>query len=476
MDVRNTIRELVSNSWNNSFGEEAVNRVLQEFVQESTGDSINYAEELERLGYIVKLRPPDQDSIYGLTDLGTRLVNASATKPLSRKTADRLVKEFLSRCRALERLKDLYAYTVDELYVFGSYITEAPTLSDIDFGLSLRPRFEDREQQIAFEDKLIKDAGGIHAIGGIFATVGYCSKKVKQFLRSKNSYFSLHSIEGDVLESKPDLPRKLLYSSRFGDMTIPLPKDLQSKSASAIIFRCGYGDRIDGLDMRGSLTEYVRGYEAAPPPPKTREVRRSTAQVIRVVAIGGSPAVEIGEIIKTESSIDLGCGCGQLTSWLIKTNIPKKHIPDFIGDGTLVGCEILENDDSTPTYSLLIMKGQLDCYSIKAEMVKSHFLEGPKIDFNSQKEAEKCLKAIGSCWARAGSKTEEYSFSRPNIFFISVHLKEFALHQGLDILDGREMMAWPRRRLGESSRLDERFEVTTMLVAPTPARCSIVEH
>ncbi|MEQ8279052.1 MAG: hypothetical protein RMA76_20230 [Deltaproteobacteria bacterium] len=83
------------------------------------------------------------------TKLGNRLAASRLSKRLLRSTAERLMAEFMERLHAMNA-NDEFAYRVDKLVVFGSYLTDSPTLGDIDLGFDLEPRRADKDEHKAF--------------------------------------------------------------------------------------------------------------------------------------------------------------------------------------------------------------------------------------------------------------------------------------------------------------------------------------
>jgi DNA-binding IclR family transcriptional regulator len=92
--------------------------------------------ELLRLGYIEMRERHDSSRCYCKTQLGCRFSLASAARPLTRKTAERRLAEFIERVRALNA-NDYYLYRVRTVRVFGSYLTERDRINDIDIAVEL---------------------------------------------------------------------------------------------------------------------------------------------------------------------------------------------------------------------------------------------------------------------------------------------------------------------------------------------------
>jgi predicted nucleotidyltransferase len=101
---------------------------------------------LEAEGYMEKSDiDGDGDSWWDTTIQGNSLAMASFGKPISRKTANRLVAELLQRARAynMDPSKPMF---VDKLRVFGSYLDpEKDPIGDVDVELTYGRRITDQQ-------------------------------------------------------------------------------------------------------------------------------------------------------------------------------------------------------------------------------------------------------------------------------------------------------------------------------------------
>jgi predicted nucleotidyltransferase len=95
--------------------------------------------ELLGLGYIEPVVTGYGKQHYQMTLASSTFSLASAARPLTRKTAQRKLTEFLERVRAVNANSDL-AYRVHKVVVFGSYLTEQERINDIDVAVELVPR------------------------------------------------------------------------------------------------------------------------------------------------------------------------------------------------------------------------------------------------------------------------------------------------------------------------------------------------
>lgn len=86
---------------------------------------------------------PHLGSYYGVTRKGSSLANASAAKPLLRSTAERLLTEILDRIQVVN-VRSEFVFRVRYVLLFGSMLTNAPRVGDIDLVMEL-----ERKEQAA---------------------------------------------------------------------------------------------------------------------------------------------------------------------------------------------------------------------------------------------------------------------------------------------------------------------------------------
>jgi predicted nucleotidyltransferase len=91
------------------------------------------------------------EQLYRPTLLGRAFAGASAGKPIKRATADRLLSEFLGRVEQVNA-DAYYLFRVARVVVFGSYLSDAETLSDLDLAIHLDAKESDWDKHVALED------------------------------------------------------------------------------------------------------------------------------------------------------------------------------------------------------------------------------------------------------------------------------------------------------------------------------------
>ncbi len=147
--------------------------------------------ELLRLDYIEPT--PSDTNYYRRTLAGSAFSQASAARPLTRKTARQKLDEFLERVREVNR-DDRLAYRVRRVVVFGGYLTEQERINDVDVAVELEKRYAG-DKDLAARLARIREA---NAAGRQFASyaerVYWPQIEVLLRLKARSRAISLHDI------------------------------------------------------------------------------------------------------------------------------------------------------------------------------------------------------------------------------------------------------------------------------------------
>src|SRR6266446_5851030 len=112
------------------------------------------------------------------------------TLGLTRDVADRNLNELRERARTANRSLD-FAYRVERLTVFGSYLTDKPQLGDVDVAYKLTERYTGQRQD-RFEDARRQAA---RATGRIFNSlmdeIGWPERELVLYLKAHSAALSL---------------------------------------------------------------------------------------------------------------------------------------------------------------------------------------------------------------------------------------------------------------------------------------------
>lgn len=87
---------------------------------------------------LVRARP-DRTGCHLPCDGFFRITAAAINEGISRREADRLMAMLMTKVSEIEANPDVYWYRVTKLAVFGSYLTDAATLGDLDIAFELEP-------------------------------------------------------------------------------------------------------------------------------------------------------------------------------------------------------------------------------------------------------------------------------------------------------------------------------------------------
>lgn len=152
----------------------------------------NYIKEAERFR---------NEKTWVNTIKGNSLAMASAAVPIHRKTAGRLLKEFMERVNYVNE-NDNYAYKVIKVIIFGSYLSDNERLNDIDIAIELAPKEKDENKQRQKEQERV-----LNAVKNGRSFSSYCdqifwpSVEVLLFLKNHSRSISLHNINDGVLST-----------------------------------------------------------------------------------------------------------------------------------------------------------------------------------------------------------------------------------------------------------------------------------
>ena len=159
-------------------------------------------------GYVEPADVWDGVQNYCPTMKGGALKLASATKPISRATAEKLAREVVERAKAINASDD-YVYRVSKLTAFGSYLSSTPTLGDVDLAVDLVPRLKDRVKHEKAMEAFWRDAASNgKRFKDFFDRLSWPTISIYQELRNRSSALSLHHGDDRVLEGAQT---KVLY-------------------------------------------------------------------------------------------------------------------------------------------------------------------------------------------------------------------------------------------------------------------------
>ena len=159
--------------------------------------------ELNLKGYIEPIRIYRQKQYYRKTLKGSTLGLASAAKPVTRKTANRIFSEFMDRVRQVNS-DSSYLIKVQKVLVFGSYLTDAIRINDIDVAVELtwkekHPMVLNKDKaQLALNLSIMAEDKGKN-FSSFIDRLEWPEHEVRLFLKSRSRTLSIHSIHDEIL-------------------------------------------------------------------------------------------------------------------------------------------------------------------------------------------------------------------------------------------------------------------------------------
>lgn len=182
----------------------------RETVQRTLKVNANQAEDL--INELVSRGLIEEENLHGETGWtntmnGRRLSQASAAKPVKRTTAKRAIEQFMERV-AEANTNPYYLYKVEKVILFGSYLSDSPTVNDVDLALEIVRKTEDPDQFMALVDQRSKEAQqNGRRFGSYIDQLYWPFTEVFLFLKSRSRTLSLHSkgLDKEVLANTETL-------------------------------------------------------------------------------------------------------------------------------------------------------------------------------------------------------------------------------------------------------------------------------
>jgi hypothetical protein len=154
----------------------------------------NLLHELVTSGLLEISRSRSGDRRFTLTGQGEILANTSAARPIHRKTAKRILAEFMERVNAVNATPE-YLYRVNEVILFGSMLSDVDQLGDVDVAINLEPKVSDAD---ALKEWSMARRHAAQAAGMSFSTdlewICWPIVEVYKQLKAKSRCLSLHEL------------------------------------------------------------------------------------------------------------------------------------------------------------------------------------------------------------------------------------------------------------------------------------------
>jgi predicted nucleotidyltransferase len=165
-------------------------------------------------GDIEVARTDGDTSYYQSTLQGNALSMASAARSVSRATAKKALDGLLERVTQVKENPE-FIYQVKRVIVFGSYLTSAPVVNDIDMVVELAskaPDLDTHNRQREARAAVIRAGGKRYT--GMIADLMSPYIEVLQFLKSRSRVLSFHDISDGIMET--GIKKATVYDMKTG--------------------------------------------------------------------------------------------------------------------------------------------------------------------------------------------------------------------------------------------------------------------
>lgn len=165
-------------------------------LKAATPEAAVFLRELASLDLIESAEhlPTGEEVAYEITARGNAFANASAAKPVLRKTAESALEQFMERLQRVNASSE-YVYCVESAVLFGSMLSEAERLGDVDIAVELLPKVVEEAEFRQWCDRrryAARDQG--RRFGSTVDWVLWPKEEIFEVLRSRSRTLSLHGI------------------------------------------------------------------------------------------------------------------------------------------------------------------------------------------------------------------------------------------------------------------------------------------
>ena len=165
------------------------------FMQLKSKQAAEFINDMVALELIEPTMPFENEAAFQVATLGHAFANATAAKPITRGTAERVLREFMDRVNAANASEE-YAFKVKSAVLFGSMLSNADRLGDVDVAIDLRRRILDSakfRQQCDRRRQLAEEQGRAFWTSVDWAT--WPEKEVVLQLKARTRSLSLHGFD-----------------------------------------------------------------------------------------------------------------------------------------------------------------------------------------------------------------------------------------------------------------------------------------
>ena len=197
-------------------------RHATKILEIKTEQAVQLLELLEQDGFLERNPASpnsDGEQSWKRTVKGGALANALFSKPVSRQSAEKTMSEFLHRVQQVNS-NTRFLYGVRKVIVFGSFLSDAPFVGDLDLAVDLCPKEKDPRKH----SELIRArANEATSCGRRFRdyveALRFAEQEVMMFLKARTRTLQLTCCDDGVLDITES---RVIYESPEQDPAVPM--------------------------------------------------------------------------------------------------------------------------------------------------------------------------------------------------------------------------------------------------------------
>jgi len=183
-------------------------------------EALRLLETLEKQGFIEKnAMVSDAEQSWKHTIKGGALSNALFSAPVSRTSAEKKLSEFMERVHRVNE-DSRFLFRVRKVVLFGSFLTQSPTIGDLDIAIDLVQKEPDARKH---SQLLLARANEAASYGRHFPNyvegLRFAEQEVIMFLKARSRILQLTRCDDGVLNITEN---RVIYESPEQNPTVPI--------------------------------------------------------------------------------------------------------------------------------------------------------------------------------------------------------------------------------------------------------------
>ena len=197
-------------------------RHATKILEIKTEQAIRLLERLEQGGLLERnpaLPNSDDEQSWKRTVKGGALANALFSTPVSRQSAEKRMREFLDRVQQVN-CSSRFLYRVRKVVVFGSFLSDAPFVGDLDLAVDLCPKEKDSRKHSELIRTRANEAASCGRRFRIYVeALRFAEQEVIMFLKARSRILQLTRCDDGVLTITES---RVIYESPEQDRAVPM--------------------------------------------------------------------------------------------------------------------------------------------------------------------------------------------------------------------------------------------------------------